>query len=92
MLLDSKYDEISQKLTKIAQSVLKVCEKCMKVCEGVCESVWKYHHWISLLEYMLLDTQQLKFGLKLAKIDQNVCKLRAKCVKVCEGVCESVWN
>ena len=32
---------------------------------------------------MLLDTQHVEFGPKLAKIALNVCKLREKCVKEC---------
>ena len=52
------------KLAKIATSV--------KLLEGVGESVWKYHHWIFHLEYMLLETYQVQ---KFDKEAQSVCEL-----------------
>ena len=41
---------------------------------------------------MLLDTQHVDIKQKLANIAQSVWKVCEECVKVCEGVCESVWN
>ena len=80
------------KFAKIAQSVWKVHEECVWVCEGVCESVWKYEHWVSQLEYMLSDTQHDNFVPKIAKIAKSVWKFVKsvwKCVKECVKVCES---
>ena len=92
MLLDTQHVKFGPKIAKIAQSVWKVSEECVWVCEGVCESVWKYEDWVSQFEYMLLDTQHVKFGPKIAKIAQSVWKVREECVWVCEGVCENVWK
>ena len=81
MLSDTQHVNFGQKIAKIAKSVWKVCEECVKVCEGVCESVWKYEDWVSQFEYMLLDTQHVKFGPKIAKIAQSVWKVCEECVK-----------
>ena len=77
---------------KIAQSVWKVCDDCVRMCEGLCESLWKYHQWASQLEYMLFDTQHVKIYSNLMKIAKSVWKVCEECVRVCEGVCESVWK
>ena len=88
MLFDIQNVEIGPKMAEIAQIAWKLHVNWMKVCEGVCESVWKYHHWISQLEYMLFYTQYVEIRPKMAEM----AKLREYCVKVREGVLESVWN
>ena len=60
ILLNTHHFEITRKLAEIAQSVLKVGEEGVRVCERVCESVWKYHNWISQLKFMHLGSDQLK--------------------------------
>ena len=92
MLLDTKHVKFGPKIAKIAHSVWKVHEECVLVCEGVCESVWKYEDRVSQFEYMLLDTQHVKLGQKIAKRAQIVWKVCEECVWVCEGMCESVWK
>ena len=66
------------KKMKMAQNVWKVCKECVRVCERVCESVWKYHQCVFKLIYILLDTQLVEIGWKMAKIAQSVWR-------VCEG-------
>ena len=70
----------------------KVCEDCVWVCEGLFESVWKYEDSIFQLEYILLDTQHVNVGPKLAKVAQStweVCEEGVgvkECVKVCKSM------
>ena len=54
--------KLEQNFAIIAQSAWKLCVECEQVCEKVCESILKYHHWISQLEYLLLDTQHVEIG------------------------------
>ena len=63
----------------------QIASYCMKLCQGVHESVWKYHHWISQLEYMHFDTQYVEIGPKMAEIAQIAWKLR-------EIAWTRVWN
>ena len=64
--------EIGQKRVKIAKSVWKVCEDFGRVFEGVCESVWKYHQWISQLKYIPEHTKIMEIGQKIVKIAPSV--------------------
>ena len=59
MLLDTQRVEFGPKLAKIALNICKLHVKYVKECEGVYASVGKYHHRISQLEYILLDTQHV---------------------------------
>ena len=36
--------------------------------KGVCESVWKYHHWISKLEYMYSNLEQLLYDYEMKEM------------------------
>ena len=60
MLLDAQPVEFGQKLTKVR-------EECVRLCEEVWNSVWKYRQWVFQLKYILLDTQNVEFGPKVAK-------------------------
>ena len=41
---------------------------------------------------MILDTQHVEFGPILAKIDLSVWKVCGECLRLGEGVYESVWE
>ena len=69
-----------------SQNCVKLCENCIKLCEGGQENVWKYHHWISQLEYMQIDTKPVEIGPKMAKIAKivwNCVKIAWNCRKEC---------
>ena len=49
---------------------MELRKNCVKLHEGVNESVLKYHHGISQLEYMHFDTQHVEICPKRAEIAQ----------------------
>ena len=56
------------------------------MCEDVREIVWKYHQWISQLEYMHFDTQHVEIDPKMAevaKIAWNYVKIALNCIREC---------
>ena len=68
MPFDTHNAEIGPKMAKIAQISWKLRETCVKLLEEVHEILWKYHHWISQLKYMLFHTQHVEISPKMAKI------------------------
>ena len=92
MLFITHHVKIGSSLMKIAQSVWKVCEECVWVCERLFETVRKYDYSIFQLEYILLDTQHVDVGPKLAETAQSrweVCE-EGVGVKECLKVCKSM--
>ena len=59
MLFDTQHVEIGPKMAEIVQIAWKLREICVKLHEEVREIAWKYHQWISRLEYILFDTQHV---------------------------------
>ena len=70
---NTQHVELGQNLAQIAQIEQKLYENCLKMyeiarkCEGVHESVWKYDHWITQLDYIILETQHVEIAKILPK-------------------------
>ena len=88
MLLDTQNIEIEPKLAKIALSVWKMCEECV----SVWRSVWKCMK-VSLISF---PAQVLAFRHPACLHLLKNCQYSPKCMKsawrVCEEMCENVWN
>ena len=91
-LNQTQYVEFGPKFDEIAKSVWKVCEEWVWVCEGLFETVRKYDDSIFQFEYILLDTQHVDVGPKLAEIAQSKWEVWEEgvgvkeCVKVCKSM------